>query len=261
MSSGGEGSYGYRYPEGETPFGAMDFVVPKTSLSEPRIPFGIVLRADQIIMNAWATSDWLQRYVPADKLEDQEFLDEQPFAAAMHRNVEQAYYAKDHSFAMAVLPRPYRLYEVPRLGQSALGAIDLSRIVAVGNAKVDISGNAAAKILKQMLAPDKVYGCLSNVDVNPDHQGDHIGTALAYTLLGTLPQDKKATTYVIGQNEALVEKLRELDYGVTGSRPRKDLITGVEIEEARMEAESVRRVRQVMADRFPWLTQAVRFWL
>jgi hypothetical protein len=120
-----------------------------------------------------------------------------------------AFSAKQHHIGFAVSPlsladfvsgntRGYR--------PSGIYSIDRDRVIGVGDANLDISGNFASRALKHTLLRGKQYGCLANVDVLSGHQDKSVGSALAYHLLGLLPQHKKATVYAATNNIRLIQK-------------------------------------------------------
>ncbi len=72
-----------------------------------------------------------------------------------------------------------------------------------------------------------------------------------------LKADQRPTTYVAASNVTLISKLGEAGYQPTGSRPRSNLIPGVEIDEVRLQAQSVQEVRDHLIEVFPWLAEAI----
>jgi hypothetical protein len=149
-------------------------------------------------------------------------------------------------------PETQELGGVTPLRDKLLGC----QVVGFASAKNDVSGSWLEQVMKRRRHPEKVYAAVSDVDVRSDQQRQRIGTAIFYFSLGMFRPDQKPTTYVMGANEELEESLRGLGYRVTGSHTREDVVAGVEIEEARLQADSVREVRGLLMEQFSWLAEA-----
>jgi ribosomal protein S18 acetylase RimI-like enzyme len=243
----------FHYDDPSVPFGALDIVLPKRDRDHTFLPPMYGLIAQRIITEAWTESDWFQEIVPRPEIDRIASTMDAPFAYAAASNVEAGFINSNRSAAFAIrLAHPDDL----RIFSYKQADIQSHQIIGVGDAKVDVSGTRAQKIIKRLIRPEKVYGSVSNVNVRPDDQGQYIGVAIFDALLSSLPVEKKATVYTVATNERLIANLGRIGFSVTGSRPRDNLVRGVTIEEARLEAPSVLQVRQHLAGQFPWLSRA-----
>lgn len=130
------------------------------------------------------------------------------------------------------------------------------RVLAYGHAKLDVSGGRIARTVKRLAVPAKTYAMVSDVDVLPGAQGHGLGTAVFDACLSGFDSKRKPTTYVMQPNPRLIGTLGSLGFEVTGEQDRTDLIEGVTLREARLQADSVGNVRGRLHESFPWLANS-----
>lgn len=245
------GTPGFHYPEGLAPFGEMDIVLPHSQHPGERLSPVIEFVSDDIFKNAWGHSDWLAREVSVEtalELADENVYHTNPDVRGI---ILRAFRSRTESLAFAVAP--------PADGSVSMSSLRLIRpdqLRGLANGKLDVSGTMLARTYKRWRRPERVYGCVSNVNVDPAYQGQKIGAALFTGILSGLPPEKKATVYAARSNGGLLQKLGQLGYRETGFRSRNDLIEGATIQEVRLQADSVGEVRENLARRYRWLNDA-----
>jgi hypothetical protein len=175
----------------------------------------------------------------------------------IHDIISAAFHPDKQAAWFAVAPPTYELDKGEAIVRGLGSYLAFNQVIGFANAKHDVSGSAFQRAIKRRRHPEKVYAAVSNVDVVPERQGEHVGAALFYSALGMFGPEQKPTTYVVASNRGLMLKLYEAGYQPTWSRPRSDLIPGVEIEEVRMQAKSVEAVRGHFAEAYPWLMEAI----
>jgi ribosomal protein S18 acetylase RimI-like enzyme len=252
------------FPEGIAPFGEMN-IVRSDHLAEDwrRSSVSSTIAehmAPYILRKAWSESQWLIEAVGEDKAKDL------ANAKSESKDYEIDFVIQtsiDHANLNPIKRAAWFAVQPPSGEVKKYGAIkglgpEISgdQVAGFANAKHDVSGNGIQKIIKRLRHSEKIYAAVSNVAVLPEAQNKYIGSALLYASLGMFRPDQVPTMYVASTNSSLMEKLEELDYFVTGSRPRTDLIPGAEIEEVRLVADSVINVRQRLIDQLPWLAAA-----
>lgn len=201
--------------------------------------------AERVVEKAWCSSDWLiDAARAADKLS----------ASSLHygelqRRIGEATERAGKSTRrnigwFAIRPEPLRN--------------ERGGVVGVAFAKEDVSGSWPAQAYKRIAHPNnKVYACISDIDVVLSEQRRGIGAALMDASLRGFDAQKPVTTYVSRNNEGVMAKLGELGFKETGSRQRTDLFgEELPIEEVRLQASSVADVQAALRERYDWLRQA-----
>jgi len=235
-----------QYPE-TAPFGAVRLVRPDYYVDGPTTHAQIFhgIEAAQLVRDAWLQSAWLADTLGNEKVE--QLANQKDRMADLERQVRRslihAAHRKHHAGWFAL-----------RAGtdEHTPGAV-----MGVALAKHDVSGNLAERTYKQLFRPDKVYACVSDVDVDPDEQGSGVGMALFDASLASFAPDKVPTTFVLGRNTRLILKLGELGFEQTGVQLRTDLLgADMPLPETRMQGDSIQAVRERLAQAFPWLADA-----
>ncbi|GEM_PF-3886114 len=254
------------FPEGVAPFGELNLMrADHGSDGAGALPGRIGIDATleigacRVIKEAWGQSEWLKSELDDKSLDDFiEGTDWTDFDAALVRGIIGATHRPREKGAWFAIRPPSGEADsddtvIKELGQFIMP----SQVVGFASAKHDVSGSPFQQLVKRLKHPEKIYAAVSDVDVMPAEQRKHIGSALLYASLGLFRPEQHPTTYVAASNPTLIEKLGSLGYQPTGSHIRKDLVPGAEIEEVRLQAQSVSEVRGELAAEFPWLKQVV----
>lgn len=252
----------YYFPEEGAPFGEFNFLRGdhRKQTNSDYMDSTLKVASGGIVADAWLNSEWITELVDDRKLEELRGEVRPPFAmSATYGAIHSFHYPEQHVSWFAV--RPPSLHELrpltlPRKGLSVTGLLP-GQVVGFASAKHDVSGNWLQKTIKRHFHPEKVYACISDVDVRKQYQGKKIGAALFYFGLADFKPDQVPTTYTGAVNLSLIKKLSEFGYKVTGSHIRADLIPGTSIEEVRLQADRIAAVRERMVSKFPWLDNAV----
>jgi hypothetical protein len=131
-------------------------------------------------------------------------------------------------------------------------------VVGIALAKTDISGSPVARLVKRTIHREKMYACVSDVDVAPDRQKAYVGAALLDASLSGFKPNQVPTTYVATANPPLIAKLGELGYRQPDSHKRVNLLgeDDLPIEGVRLQASTVEEARSLLHKKYPWLEAA-----
>ena len=255
----------FYFPKDTTaPFGELSFLRPDFfPHSGPRNPWYtaemlLESMAPDILRNAWAQSSWLAQEVGQEgqsAFYNTKTDEDRRFNSRIEQTVIDARISPAKKAVWFAI-RPYgRVDGEGRVSEHFL--IDGKQVYGFATAQHEMSGNAYQRFKKRLLHPEEDYAVVSDVDVDPKHQGKYIGMVLFYFTHGLFRPDQRPVTFVSATNPRLIDKLGEFSYKVTGSKPRTDLVPGAVIEEVRLEADSVREVRGRLVEHLPCLKEAV----
>jgi hypothetical protein len=249
------------YPEGEAPFGELNLVRidHRADLNTNR-PYNawLLAHAPSVVIDAWIGSDWLKADIQRSGkvIKDIKAELDETIASNLTRFIVSAAHNPSRKSAWFALEPPER----PELSPSALHGLATylseSQLVGVATAKHDISGTLLQRGWKRLQHPEKVYAKVGDIDIAQSAQDKGIGTALHLADLGLFGDEQHPTTYVSTSNHRLITHLEDLGYKVTGSRLRTDILEGVDILEARLEAVSKREVEGNLIASADWVTKA-----
>jgi ribosomal protein S18 acetylase RimI-like enzyme len=239
------------------PFGELDLLRP-TRRNDVSLSPGLRVGMGFALREAWESSEWLDKIVSAE--------DARAFRDAVHytklgelslgKRAEQAAEASaDHPSRQAtwfaVRPNAYNR-QLP-----AGDHVRSHDVAGYAHIKQDVSGSPAQRAVKRAIHPDKVYASLTDVNICPPEQGSGVGVALTDAALGSVKDPgQRVTTFVLGDNQALKERLAGYGFEDSGTHSRNDLIAGYEIPETLMRGSSARELREQIAQSYPWLQHA-----
>lgn len=249
------------FPEGIAPFGEFNLMrSDHRLLGDAKMDAVLCAAGPSVVMSAWENSSWLKDVLSENHQAQSLTTSQQThLSSPVGKDIISATFSPDKQGAwFAIAPPIYELEKGDALIRGLGRFLVPSQVVGFANAKHDISGNFLQQTVKQLRHPEKIYAAVSNIDVRPNNQHKGLGTALLYFSLGMFKPEQHATTYVAEKNQSLIEKLSELGYQPTGSQSREGLIEGVTIEEVRLQAPRVDRVRNELVAGFPWLQEGVR---
>lgn len=212
--------------------------------------------ATRTVQQAWLESDWfagLERAPDASRA-DKTQLVQPAFVASVTRTMQRALQVRSQD-SVWLAAHPGWGVSQASLDPDTNG--NTNPLVGYAHSKHDVSGSRLEQRLKRTLYPDKVYAAVGDVAIQTAWQGSGVGVAMFDAALSGFAENKVPTTYVLGDNQPLIDTLEGYGYQVTGLRPREDLVEGFQIAETRLQAESVGAVRERLIQSHPWLQTVV----
>jgi len=127
----------------------------------------------------------------------------------------RGFYNPDDVGHVTDVGRRYR--EVAEHGVVSLALDDETDNQVVGFllAQDEVSGNIAARALKRMRYPDKIYAWLMQINVAPEYQGQGIGKRLLKTGLETFRPEQIPTAYIFDENKLVWDAARRLGFDLS----------------------------------------------
>lgn len=230
------------YESGTTPIGDKSVTLHRSNIAQPKVTRELTAGAmGDILKEAWLGSSWLK----------ESFRD-----PLTHNVAKKAAETSVEPAAVRISKTALAAYSTPRRSALWAAAVEgyLNNPVAFSYVAQDVSGNVFEKALKRLVEPSKEYAKISDANVIPKYQGKGLGAMLFDAALHSVhDKDQIPTTYTPSHNKDLIAKLGGLGFEVTGTQDRTDLLRGLTVSEARLQAPSVAYVQSALHEMYPWL--------